>query len=201
MPKLCKIIAIETSVKTRVENELTEAHKALQRNELFNGHARRYSPRDDDPSKAAGEKLPDEDKKVQFKAEDIIKTTAEKLTELFDVNAIREYGNMEAKADIEVDGKTLLKGVPVTYLLFLEKKLVDMLTFVRKLPVLDSGEHWVLNEATDLFATKASGTARSKKIVRPLVLAEARRRLRTSMLVLGRQSSTLRRSQRVVRTN
>jgi hypothetical protein len=65
LPKLCQIIAVENSVKTRVETELTEAHKALQRGELFNGHARRYSPRDDDPSKPAGEKLPDEDKKVQ----------------------------------------------------------------------------------------------------------------------------------------
>ena len=173
MPKLCQIIAVETSVKTRVENELTEAHKALQKNELFNGLARRYTPRDDDPSRPAGEKLPDEDKKVQFKAEEIIKTTAEKLTELFDVNAIREYGNTEAKADVSVDGKVLLKDVPVTYLLFLEKKLVDMLTFVRKLPVLDAGENWTKNEAMDLFASGKAGTARTKKIVRPLVLAEA----------------------------
>ena len=173
MPKLCKIIAVETSVKTRVETELTEAHKALQKSELFNGLARRYSPRDDDPSKPAGEKLPDEDKKVQFKAEEIIRVTGEKLTELFDVNAVREYGNTSAKADVIVDGVTLLTGVPVTYLLFLEKKLVDMLTFVRKLPVLDAGENWTKNEVTDLWASGTAGTARTKKVVRPLVLAEA----------------------------
>ena len=36
----------------------------------------------------------------------------------------------------------LLTGVPVTYLLFLDKKLVDMLTFVRKLPVLADEHEW-----------------------------------------------------------
>jgi len=173
MPKLCQILAIETSVKTRTETELTEAHKALQKHELFNGHARRYTPRDDDASKPAGEKLPDEDKKVQFKAEEVIKTTAEKLTELFDVNAMREWGNTEAKADVTVEGKVLLKDVPVAYLLFLEKKLVDMQTFVNKLPTLDAGEHWNKNEAQDLWASRPAGTARTKKVTRPLVLYEA----------------------------
>lgn len=173
MPKLCQIIAVETGVKTRVENDLTEAHKALQRAELFSGHARRYAPKDDDPSKPEGEKLPDEDKKVQFKADEVIKTTGDKLTELFDVNAVREWGNTEAKADIEVDGKVLLKDVPVTYLLFLEKKLVDLQTFVRKLPVLDAGENWEKDEAQDLWKGRPAGTARTKKVTRPLVLYEA----------------------------
>ncbi len=170
---LCQIIAIESNTKNRVQTELTEAHKVLQRNELFNGHARRYTPKDDDPNSPVGEKLPDENKKVQFNAEALIKQTAEKLTELFDVNATREWGNCKASADIVVDGQTLLKDVPVSYLLFLEKKLVDIHTFVQKLPTLDPGEKWERDVAQDLWSTQPVGGARTKKITRPFVLYEA----------------------------
>lgn len=173
MPKLNQIIAIETGVKTRVQNELTEAHKALQKADLFSGHARKYTPRDSDPTSPLGEQLPEENKKVAANAELIIRETADKLTELFDVNAIREYGNCEAKADVVVGDTTLLTGVPVSYLLFLEKKLVDIHTFVMKLPTLDPSEEWARNDAQDMYASKPSSTSRTKKTTRPLVLYEA----------------------------
>lgn len=171
--KLNQIIAIGTSTKTRVENELTAAHQALQKHDLFNGHSRKYTPRDADPTSPCGEQLPEENKRVSASAEAIIKETTSKLTELFDMTAIREWGNCAASADVVVDGKTLLTSVPVTYLLFLEKKLVDLHTFVLKLPTLDPSEEWSRNDAQDMFAAKSSSTSRTKKIVRPLVLYEA----------------------------
>jgi hypothetical protein len=61
----------------------------------------------------------------------------------------------------------------VTYLLFLEKQLTDLLTFVTKLPVLDSAESWSYDEATDAYATAATQTTRSKKVPRNHVKAEA----------------------------
>ena len=78
-----------------------------------------------------------------------------------------------AKADVVVDGQALLKDVPVAYLLFLEKQLVDLHTFVRKLPVLDASESWEYDSSADCYATEPVQTVRTKKIPRNHVKAEA----------------------------
>ena len=61
---------------------------------------------------------------------------------MFDVVLTQDMGNTHAKADIKVNGQTILPNVPVTYLLFLEKQVVDLETFVTKLPSLDPSEVW-----------------------------------------------------------
>lgn len=166
--KLNQLIAIENGTKTRAHEAITEAHKLLQRGDLFNGHARRYRSKDDE-----GEKVPDEDKAVTHRASQLISDAQAKLIELFDVTAMRDYANGSAKADVVVGERVLLKDVPVTYLLFLEKKLVDIHTFVKKLPTLALGEEWTKNEAQDLYASKPVESIRTKKVSRPLILAEA----------------------------
>lgn len=168
MARLNQIIAVEKGVKTRSHQRLTEAHHALQKPALLAGIARTYRPKDEE-----GEQLPPEATKVQSKAEEIIKSTAEILAELFDVTATKDYSNCKARADVVVDGKVLLTGVPVTYLLFLEKQLVDLTTFIKKLPVLDASESWVFDPSADCWATEPVQTARTKKIPRNHVKAEA----------------------------
>lgn len=168
MPKLNQIIAVEKSVKSRSFQELTEAHHALQKPTLLSGISRTYRPKDEE-----GEQLPPEATKVQIKAEEVVRETASILTRLFDVTAIKDWANCVAKADVVVDGRTLLKDVPVTYLLFLEKQLVDLYTFVRKLPVLDASETWEFDASADCWATEPVQTVRTKKIPRNHVKAEA----------------------------
>ena len=69
-----------------------------------------------------------------------------------------------------VDGKTIAKDVPVTYLLFLEKQLTDLHTLVEKLPTLDPSEEWTYDRNKDLHSTAAIRTVRTKKISKPIVL-------------------------------
>jgi hypothetical protein len=168
MPKLNQIIAIEKGVKTRSHQELTEAHHALQKPALLQGIARTYRPKDEE-----GEQLPPESTRVQVKAEAILRQTADILVKLFDVTASKDWTNCRAKADVVVDGKVLLTGAPVTYLLFLEKELVDLHTFIKKLPVLDASEAWMHDPSTDSWATEPVQTVRTKKIPRNHIKAEA----------------------------
>jgi hypothetical protein len=168
MTKLNQIIAIEKGVKSRSLEELTEAHHALQKPALLSGIARTYRPRDEE-----GEQQPPESTRVQIKAEEIIRQTVAIMTKLFDVTAMKDWANCKAKADIVVDGMTLLSQVPATYLLFLEKQLVDLHTFVKKLPVLDASESWSFDPSADCWATEPSQTLRTKKIPRNHVKAEA----------------------------
>jgi hypothetical protein len=168
MPKLNQIIAVEKGVKSRSFAELTEAHHALQKPTLLSGISRTYRPKDEE-----GEQLPPESTKVQVKAEEMVRQTAAILTRLFDVTASKDWANCIAKANVVVDGRTILTDVPVSYLLFLEKQLTDLHTFIKKLPVLDASETWGFDASADCWATEPVQTLRTKKIPRNHVKAEA----------------------------
>ncbi len=168
MPKLNQIIAVEKGVKSRSFQELTEAHHALQKPTLLSGISRTYRPKDEE-----GEQLPAESTKVQVKAEEVVRATAGILTRLFDVTASKDWANCIAKANVVIEGKTILSDVPISYLLFLEKQLTDLHTFIKKLPVLDASESWVFDASADCWATEPVQTLRTKKIPRNHVKAEA----------------------------
>ena len=168
MAQLNQIIAVEKGIKSRTFQELTEAHHQLQKPGLLSGIARTYRPIDEE-----GEQFPPESTRVQLKAEEVIRATAEILTRLFDNVATKDWANCIARADVVVDDVVLLEQVPVTYLLFLEKQLVDILTFVRKLPSLDPAELWTFDTSADAWATEPIQTVKTKKIPRNHVKAEA----------------------------
>lgn len=168
MARLNQIIAIEKSVKSRSFQELTEAHHVLQKPTLLSGISRTYRPKDEE-----GEVLPPESTRVQVRAEEVIRQTSDILKKLFDVTATKDYTNCNARADVVVDGSVLLEKVPVSYLLFLEKQLVDLNTFIRKLPVLDASESWIFDASQNCYATEPVQTMRTKKVPRNHVKAEA----------------------------
>jgi hypothetical protein len=135
---------------------------------LLAGISRTYKPKDDE-----GEQLPPESTRVQVRTTDVLKDVQVALTRLFDVTLTKDVANGAAKANVVIDGRVLAPDIPVTYLLFLEKQLADLFTFVTKLPVLDAAEAWSYDEATDAYATAPSQTTRSKKVPRNHVKAEA----------------------------
>ncbi|WP_435610727.1 hypothetical protein [Streptomyces sp. C10-9-1] len=168
MAKLNQIIAVEKGVKTKAHHDLTAAHHGLRKPALLAGISRTYQPKDEE-----GEQLPPESTRVQVQAEEVLRDTARTLTRLFDVTATKDWANCTARADVTVDGRALLTGVPVSYLLFLEKQLTDIATFVRKLPVLDASESWVHDPSTDAWKTDPVRTVRTRKVPRNHVKAEA----------------------------
>jgi hypothetical protein len=166
--KLNQILAVEKGVKADVQRKVTDVYHTVQKAPLLSGISRTYQPIDDE-----GEQLPPESTRVQVKVEDAVKDAADALTRLFDVTATKDVANCSAKADVVVDGRVLLEDVPVTYLLFLEKQLVDLRTLISKLPTLDPSETWTLDENTDTWRTEPVKTTRTKKVPRNHVLAEA----------------------------
>jgi hypothetical protein len=168
MPKLNQVVAVEKQVKSQSYSELSELYKQLQKDGLLKGIARTYRPKDEE-----GEQLPQEDQRLQVRASSVLVSASELMAKLFDVTATKDWANQSAKADVKVDGVVLLEGVPVSYLLFLEKQLSDLHTIVKKLPVLDPGEEWTYDSSTDSYATKPVETTKTKKIPRNHVKAEA----------------------------
>lgn len=168
MTKLNQIVAVEQSVKSKTTREITDHHHRVQKAALLSGIARNYQPKDED-----GEQLPSESTKVQVHADEVLGDVSKTLTRLFDVTATKDYGNAEAMADVVVDGVTLIVDAPVPFLLFLEKQLTDVSTFVRKLPILDPSENWSVDETSDTFRTDTTTTVRTKKVPRNHVRSEA----------------------------
>jgi hypothetical protein len=168
MTKLNQIIAVEKGIKSRSFQELTDAHQSVQKPSLLSGIARTYQPKDEE-----GEQLPPESTRVQLRSDEVLRDIAVSLTRLFDVTASKDATNCVARADVKLDGEVLLGDVPVTYLLFLEKQLTDLHTFVKKLPVLDSAEAWSFNDSADCYSTEPVRTIRTRKVPRNHVKAEA----------------------------
>lgn len=168
MPKLNQIIAIEKNVKKRCAHEMHEINKKLKRNNLLSGISRTYRPKDEN-----GEILPPEGTRVQLKAEEAIQDVIQVLGELFDITLTKDLANCEAKADIIIGERVLIKQVPVSYLLFLEKQLDALASFIHSLPVLDAAEVWNFDPSTNTYAIEAIQTLRTKKVPRNHVKAEA----------------------------
>jgi len=168
MPKLNQILAIEKGIKTRVYADFTDLHTATQKPALMNGFTKTYQPRDED-----GENYPPESQKVQHEHQAVFDRVTAGLTELFDITATKDWANCTARADVVMDGKVLVKDVPATYLLFLEKQLGDLATFVQKMAELDPASDWNVDPGTGLFKTDPTATQRTKKVQRAIVLYDA----------------------------
>lgn len=168
MSKLNQIIAIEKGIKSRVVAAVTDLYKSAQKPDLFNGFAKNYRKINE-----ADEDLPAEGKRVQYLAGEVLNSAERNLTELMNVTARKDWTNCEAKSDIVIDGTVVMKDTPVTFLLFLEKQVTDIRTFVNAIPMLDAAEDWSHDAATGLHKTKTTSTHRTKKVQKALVLYPA----------------------------
>jgi hypothetical protein len=166
--KLHEALAVIKTVNADANQLFTAGHRASQHKDGLAGLKRTYEPLKDD-----GEKFPPESKTVQVRIPDVMTDVAAALTRMFDAQATIHVGNTDAQADIVIDGEVILADVPLDFLLFLEKKLVDVYTYVTQLPTLDPAEAWTFDEATATWVTEPVRTARSKKEPRVLVKAEA----------------------------
>jgi hypothetical protein len=168
MTRQNQLIAIRTGVASEAEKALTSLYHGIQKSALLSGISRIYHPKDDD-----GDPLPPESNGVQLSCETVLLQTQNALTRLFDVTLTQESTNCLAKADIVVEGVTLISDVPVTYLLFLERQLVHLHTLVSSLPTLAADRQWTLDPAFGVWTTPPVETVRTKRVPRVLVKYEA----------------------------
>lgn len=166
--KLNQVIAIEKGVKNRTMSEIDALDRAVQKPQLFDGFNKGYAPFREDE-----EKLPPQSQRVQFNAMEVLRQVSNNLVELFDVTAQKDFTNCSAFADVVVDGEALVKQAPATYLLFLEKQLTDLHTFVGRIPTLDPAEEWTLDPNTGTYRSRATMSTRTRKVSKPIVLYPA----------------------------
>lgn len=166
--QLNQIIAIEKGIKSKRYKNFTECYKRLGKPSIFEGISRTYKPRDEE-----GETLPPESQRVKYRVTEEIAKAKDALTDYYNVTATKDWGNCEARADVVVDGVAIVKGAPVTYLLFLEKQANDWHSFIEAIPVLSNEETWHYDAALDCYATEPTRTVRNKNVRRNHVKAPA----------------------------
>jgi len=167
--RLHHIVVIERGVEADTERVLDQ-HKRLfalgGAADPMKGLVRTYQP-----TREGGVPHPAESKKVQVKASEVIPAIKAALTVLFNVKYTREYGNTQARADLVVDGQTLLTDVPTTYFLFLEDRLRKLRAdLIARLPVLDPAEEWHWDPARGIWATEPKVTESTAKVPQVQVL-------------------------------
>lgn len=168
MTKLNQLIAVSKGVRSAATAGLTDAHRQSQKAPLLSGLIRTYQPKDDE-----GERLPGESTKVQYTAQQAIEAARGVMARMFDVTASLDATNQTATADVKVDGRVVIAQAPVTFLLTLEKHLVDLRTFIAKLPQLDPAVDWGFDEVAGFYRSAPVQTVRTTKIPRNHVLAPA----------------------------
>lgn len=166
--KLNQLLAIEKGIRQQTQKEITELHRVSQKEELYDGLDRTYSPFNED-----GEPIPPEKKVIQQRAEEVLDELKRLETNLINVVASKDMANTRARADVEVEGEIKIELIPVTHLLWLEKQLEDIHTFVSKMPTLDPSVKWEKNDSQACMSTDAIHTNRTQKIPRNHVLSEA----------------------------
>lgn len=166
--QLHQIIALANGQRTRTLEAVTAIYKKVQKPALFDGLVRSYRPILEDEHE-----LPPEQKNIQAQWRDCMSAAVKHWSQLLDITLTQDSANCNAKSSIKVDGQIIAADVPVTYLLFLEKHLVDCRTFIQHIPVLDTAEEWTWDGNKNCYVTKPQRKIRTRKVPKTLVKYEA----------------------------
>lgn len=166
--KMNQVIAIANGEKGRMQKVISKVYQKLQKPALFQGITRTFKPIDAD-----AEKYPDEGTIVQLTVQQAIEEGIAVMVDAFNIVATQDCGNQIAKADVKVDDKVVIKDVPATHLIFLEKQLKDVETFVDTFPTLDPAREWEYSDDASCYKSKTEETHKTKKIPKPIVKYDA----------------------------
>lgn len=165
---LHQINAVLTARRPQVMRRWMDLNTRVKKTPLLTGSHRRFQPYDDDDPG-----LPPVSERVQLTAEKVVEEVGDVLADWFDLQLTQDATNCTARADVVVDGQTILADAPVTHLLFLEKQLVDLRSFIDGLPLLDPADEWHPDPDRGGYASTPVETVSTKKALKVLELAPA----------------------------
>ena len=128
--KLNQVVAIATGAKSKMQSVETKFYHLLQKEALLKGVSKKYLPFVEDAT--IGEEENHETKNVQVTVEKALQEVVQAMKEGFNIIATQDVGNCSAVADIKIDDLVIAKKVPISHLIFIEKRMVDLETFISK---------------------------------------------------------------------
>lgn len=141
---LSQVVGKERHLRKK-DNEIGSAlKKQVQVPQQVTGLTKVFKPKDDElPAGMWGH---DEYQEVALTVRDALAESARYASEVLDIVAIKDKTNQSANAHLIVDGREVLKDVPISHLLWLEDYLAEWRTLIAVLPVLDPTRKWTEDE-------------------------------------------------------
>ncbi len=140
MTKLHEILAVEPDLEGTAKKIVKETERTFERAELFLGFDRTWEMFAEADQR---ETPPAERQRMETTVGERLDYTAKHLTKYYDGVLTKELANQEAKADLAMDGKVLIKDAPATFLLGLETKLKSLREMYGRIPTLPMGKEYV----------------------------------------------------------
>lgn len=176
MAKIHELIPVERDTVAAANALLDEGINTFaKRTDHFTGHVRTVVMHDETRS---GENMTD--------VKEMVETVGGKLDHVWsalgralDVTLTKENSNtgQEARSDVIVDGKVVLKNVPATALLALEKRLGQVKNLYSAIPTLDPAFAWEEDPSAALPGTMRTKhpqeAQKTEKVMKVLTLAPA----------------------------
>lgn len=174
MGKLHELLAAEDSVVAAAEKLITETNEKFNKHtEFFSGHQRTLERVTDTPQDKALEASARVVKALPTNVIDTIDYIVPYIDKALSLKLQKHRANQAAQADVELDGRVVIKDAPVDFLLDLEKAIPRWRSLFATMPTLDPSREWV-EERTGVWKTKEPTiTAQTEKVVHPVVLAQA----------------------------
>lgn len=139
--KLHQLLAVEKQVKNTAEAILSEASRTFDKNEHFIGVTKTYKPFRDEDQKDSD--VYSETKVITTSVPEKLQYVFSSLVDSFDLELQKDISNHKAKADIVLNGLTLVKDVPATTLLFFEQQIKKIRDMSIHIPTRQPGVNWV----------------------------------------------------------
>jgi hypothetical protein len=173
MGKLHELLAVEPSLEGASNKIIQETTKSFKDGYLFQGFLKRL------------EMFAEEDKVNDEVTDRLERTTTVKqkldymkkyVADYYDSLFQKDLANQEAKSDIMVDGATIAKNVPASFLLSMEKRLKQLRGVFEMIPTLQQGVKWekATEEGEDVYKTvEPKVTFKTRKTKRSMIVAPA----------------------------
>lgn len=172
MPKLHELLAAEGTSKTQADKCRTDLLATFdKKRHLFSQKRVTFLSNEEGKPAQTEEQLD-----LQTTVPRELKWISEMWAKALDLAYGIDIGNTVAKADVTLDdGTLLLKDVPATALLQLEKRANELHAFIQSIPTLDPAKGFTEDAATgaDVYVAREDIRTRTKKLQRALQLSPA----------------------------
>ena len=172
MPKkLYELLAIEGQLKDQVQATRTDLRATFEKKRhLFEEKRKTFTPNVEGAAVTV-----EEESSIQSTVASELRWLAGLWTGAMDSSFQIAHGNTKAFADVVLDDDTvLLRDVPATALLELEKRAGELLDLIKAVPTLDPAKGFALDPSREagIYRARDVRKSRTQKIQEPLVLLQ-----------------------------
>lgn len=169
MGKLHELLAVESSLKSKATSELSKVkHLFAQGEKNLIGQVRTYQPLEE-----GGEDFADEITNLATTVGDELDRVELAFGQWLQVAINKEITNVQTQADVEIDDRVILRGLPAPALLNLESKLGELRTLYDAIPINNPTERWTWDGQEGHWVSAERTTYKTKKLPKSFIAHEA----------------------------